>query len=151
MNRKKGKKGGKDESKDDRKESAEIPMVDQIYVYNDAGVDAINKARPWKNALVAGKYYKNVRINVLAATKMVKHAIQGVNAGRKKGGLPTEIMGLLVGRPDPDQKGSIVIMDCIELPIEGSETKVVADDEKVLGFMTRMQDRIEEVCEYAAY
>lgn len=37
-------------------------------------------------------------------------------------------------------------MDCIELPIEGSETRVVADDEKVLGFMTRMQDRIEEVC-----
>lgn len=36
-------------------------------------------------------------------------------------------------------------MDCIELPVEGSETRVVADDEKVLGFMTRMQDRIEEV------
>jgi len=76
---------------------------------------------------------------------MVKHAIQGVNQGRKKGGLPTEIMGLLVGRPDADNPTSIVIMDCIELPIEGSETKVVADDEKVLGFMTRMQDRIEEL------
>merc|ERR1712157_694566 len=30
-------------------------------------------------------------------------------------------------------------------PVEGSETRVVADDEKVLGFMTRMQDRIEEL------
>jgi len=150
MNR--GKKGkgkggsGKDESKEEKKDSsAEVPIMDQIYVYKDAAIEAINKERPWKNKLVAGKYYTSCRINVLAATKMVKHAIQGVNAGRKKGGLPTEIMGLLVGRPDPDNKGSIVIMDCIELPIEGSETKVVADDEKVLGFMTRMQDRIEEL------
>jgi COP9 signalosome complex subunit 5 len=120
-------------------------MMDQIYVYNDAGIEAINKARPWRNSLTQGKYFRSCRINVLAATKMVKHAIQGVNAGRKKGGLPTEIMGLLVGRPDADNPTSIVIMDCIELPIEGSETKVVADDEKVLGFMTRMQDRIEEL------
>merc|ERR1719486_1221731 len=121
-------KGGKDEAKDDKKEAYEIPMVDQIYVYDDKRIVQLNQAKPW---LKDPKHFKNCRINVLAATKMVKHAIQGVNQGRKKGGLPTEIMGPLVGRPDPDNKGSIVIMDFIELPIEGSETKVVADDEKV--------------------
>jgi len=104
-------------------------------------IEALNKDRPWKKD---PKYFKKVRINVLAATKMVKHAIAGVHAGRKKGGLPTEIMGLMIGRPDPDTR-TLVIMDCIELPVEGSETRVVADDEKVLGFMTRMQDRIEEL------
>ena len=136
-------KGKKEEAKDDKKEPAhEIPLVDKIYEYNDKKIEALNKDRPWKKD---PKYFKKCRINVLAATKMVKHAIQGVNQGRKTGGLPTEIMGLLVGRPDPDTK-TLVIMDCIELPVEGSETRVVADDEKVLGFMTRMQDRIEEVC-----
>jgi len=51
-------------------------------------------------------------------------------------------MGLLVGKPDGD---TLIIMDCVELPVEGSETRVVADDEKVLGFMTRMQERIESL------
>eukprot|EP01084_Bolivina_argentea_P290562 499121_1 len=137
----KNKNKNKDESKDDKKEAHEIPLRDIIYTYNDKKIDALNKEKPWKKD---PKYFKKCRINVLAATKMVKHAIQGVNQGRKKGGLPIEIMGLLVGRPDPDTN-TLVIMDCIELPVEGSETRVVADDEKVLGFMTRMQDRIEEL------
>merc|ERR1719204_7597 len=140
MNRK-NKNKSKEEAKDDKKEPHEIPMVDKIYVYDEKGIQKMNELRPWK---ADPKLFKRCRINVLAATKMVKHAIQGVNQGRKKGGLPTEIMGLLVGRPDP-VTNTIVIMDCIELPIEGSETRVVADDEKVLGFMTRMQDRIEEL------
>ena len=138
-NKNKNKNNKDDES--DLKEAHEIPLVDKIYEYDDKRIEALNKDRPWKKD---PKYFKKVRINVLAATKMVKHAIQGVNAGRKAGGLPTEIMGLLVGRPDP-ATNTLVIMDCIELPVEGSETRVVADDEKVLGFMTRMQDRIEEV------
>merc|ERR1712228_384974 len=141
MSRKnKNKNKNKDES-DIKEEAHEIPLVDKIYEYDDKRIEALNKDRPWKKD---PKYFKKVRINVLAATKMVKHAIQGVNAGRKSGGLPTEIMGLLVGRPDP-VTNTLVIMDCIELPVEGSETRVVADDEKVLGFMTRMQDRIEEL------
>lgn len=87
-----------DESKDDKKEAHEIPLQDKIYAYDDKRIEQLNKERPWKKD---PKYFKKCRINVLAATKMVKHAIQGVNQGRKTGGLPTEIMGLLVGRPDP--------------------------------------------------
>lgn len=95
---KKGKGKNKDESKDDKKEAHEIPLQDEIYKYDDKRIDQLNKERPWKKD---PKFFKKCRINVLAATKMVKHAIQGVNQGRKTGGLPTEIMGLLVGRPDP--------------------------------------------------
>jgi len=102
-------------------------------------MEQLNKDKPWSKD---PHYFKKCRINVLAATKMVKHAIQGVNTGRKQGGLPIEIMGLLIGRIDTD---SIIIMDCVPLPVQGTEVRVVADDEKVLGFMTRMQDRIEEL------
>jgi len=117
----------------------EIPFQDTVYLYDDKRIEQQNKDKPWKND---PKYFQNVRINVLAATKMVKHAVQGVHQGRNKGGLPNEVMGLLIGRPDGN---TLVIMDCVELPVEGTETRVVADDEKVLGFMTRMQDRIESL------
>ena len=135
-NNSKTKKGGNNpnESKND---NSEIPLQDSVYFYDDKKISKMNKERPWKND---PKFFKKCRINVLAATKMVKHSIAGVYRGRKKGGLPIEVMGLLVGRPDND---TLIIMDCIELPVEGSEARVVADDEKVLGFMTRMQDRIE--------
>eukprot|EP00485_Elphidium_margaritaceum_P009315 CAMPEP_0202697608 /NCGR_PEP_ID=MMETSP1385-20130828/10933_1 /ASSEMBLY_ACC=CAM_ASM_000861 /TAXON_ID=933848 /ORGANISM="Elphidium margaritaceum" /LENGTH=369 /DNA_ID=CAMNT_0049354107 /DNA_START=82 /DNA_END=1191 /DNA_ORIENTATION=+ len=142
MSSKNKNKNTKQSKGDEKKEEAyEIPLQDKVYEYDDKRIDQFNKERPWKSD---PKYFKTCRINVLAATKMVKHAIQGVNQGRKAGGLPTEIMGLLVGRPDPVTK-TLVVMDCVELPVEGSETRVVADDEKVLGFMTRMQDRIEEL------
>lgn len=74
-----------------------IPLQDSVYTYDDKKIAQLNKEAPWKNN---PRYFKKCRINVLAATKMVKHAIQGVNQGRKKGGLPIEIMGLLVGRID---------------------------------------------------
>jgi len=120
-----------------KQKEEDIPFQDNVYVYDDKRIEQQNKDKPWKTD---PKYFQNVRINVLAATKMVKHAVQGVHEGRKKGGLPTEVMGLLMVRPDGN---TLVIMDCVELPAEGSETRVVAEDEKVLGFMTRMQDRIE--------
>ncbi|ETO12649.1 hypothetical protein RFI_24721 [Reticulomyxa filosa] len=159
-NNKQDKKPGKDEVK---QREDEIPFQDSIYVYDDKKIDQQNKDKPWKND---PKYFQNVRINVLAATKMVRHAVQGVHEGRKKGGLPTEGEGQKKKekRRDKDKKNfnittilffSVVllytlqlqreVMDCVELPVEGSETRVVADDEKVLGFMTRMQDRIESV------
>jgi len=127
-------KNTKDETKSD---DNDVPLVDKIYEYDEESINKQHKERPWKQT---HNYFQDVRINVLAATKMVKHAVAGVNRGKKKGGLPIEVMGLLVGRPNGK---TLIVMDCIELPVEGSETRVVADDEKVLGFMTRMQDRIE--------
>jgi COP9 signalosome complex subunit 5 len=118
---------------------ADVTLLDEVYKYDDAAMMKQWKEKPWKSDPM---FFQNVRINVLAATKMVKHAVSGVHRGRKKGGLPIEVMGLLLGRTDGS---TIIIMDAIELPIEGSETKVVADDESVLGFMTRMQDRVEEL------
>lgn len=62
--------------------------------------------------------------------KMLKHALLGVETGRKRGTSPIEIMGLLVGRVDP-ATNSIIIMDSCSIPVEGSETRVVADDAQV--------------------
>ena len=58
----------------------------------------------------------------------MKHALSGVEAGRKAGTNPIEIMGLMIGKPDGD---SIVVMDACPLPVQGSETRVVADDAQI--------------------
>lgn len=45
---------------------------------------------------------------------------------------------LLSGKPEGD---SIIVMDCCPLPVEGSETRVVADDAQV--YMTQLMDSME--------
>ena len=70
--------------------------------------------------------------------KMLKHALAGVEKGRKAGTNPVEIMGLLVGYPLGD---SIIVQDACPLPVEGSETRVVADDAQV--YMTKLMDSME--------
>jgi COP9 signalosome complex subunit 5 len=137
-NEQKADSGSKSGKSSKQRNAHKIPIQDSIYTYDDKKIALLDKEAAWRKNPT---YFKRCRINVLAATKMVQHSIQGVNQGRKKGGLPIEIMGLLVGRID---KETIIIMDCVELPVEGSETRVVADDEKVLGFMTRKQDRLED-------
>ena len=58
--------------------------------------------------------------------------------GRKAGTNPVEIMGLMIGKTDGD---SIVILDSCPLPVEGSETRVVADDAQV--HMLELMDSME--------
>lgn len=70
--------------------------------------------------------------------KMLKHALAGVEKGRKAGTNPIEVMGLMIGKPDGD---AIVVLDCCPLPVEGSETRVVADDAQV--YMTQLMDSME--------
>merc|ERR550539_2298863 len=64
-------------------------------------------------------------VNSSAAAKMLEHASHGVQKGRKRTGMPIEIMGLLVGKI---QNGTFVIFDCMPLPVEGTEAQVVAND-----------------------
>lgn len=59
------------------------------------------------------------------------------------GGKPIEVMGLLLGRPDTEDSFSLVITDAQALPIEGFETKVVADDENVINYMIELGDSFE--------
>jgi hypothetical protein len=66
--------------------------------------------------------------------------LAGVEKGRKAGTQPVEVMGLMIGKPDGD---SIIVLDACPLPVEGSETRVVADDAQV--YMTKLMDSMELV------
>ena len=114
------------------------------------------------------KYFKTCRVSALAAMKMVrppltplttnapssaraliprssllsclqlKHALAGVEKGRKAGTAPVEIMGLMIGKAEGE---SIVVLDACPIPVEGSETRVVADDAQV--HMLQLMDSME--------
>jgi len=131
----------------DEKAMADIkeqpPQVkrDDLYVFDKEADRLLNLEAPWRGN---PRFFKKCKVNVLAAVKMLKHAMKGVEEGRAKSGMTVEVMGLLVGRILYD---TYIIMDVIELPVEGSENAVIASDEKVLTFMARVTDRIEALRE----
>ena len=59
------------------------------------------------------------------------HAYSGCEKGIKEGGKPIEVMGLMLGRPHTEELNTLVVTDAFPLPIEGFETRVIADDDKV--------------------
>ena len=71
------------------------------------------------------------------------HCHSGVEKGVKKGGNPIEVMGLILGRPDPRTPGTLVVADVFPLPIEGFETRVVADDQDVVNHMIALGESLE--------
>lgn len=75
--------------------------------------------------------------------KMMTHCHSGVEKGVKKGGNPIEVMGLLLGRPDPQTPHTLVVTDVFPLPIEGFETRVIADDGDVINHMIALGESLE--------
>lgn len=71
------------------------------------------------------------------------HCHSGVEKGISKGGNPIEVMGMLLGRPDPDTPDTLVVTDAFPLPIEGFETRVIADDEGVVNHMIALGESLE--------
>ncbi|KAL7553290.1 hypothetical protein ACHAWF_016557 [Thalassiosira exigua] len=71
------------------------------------------------------------------------HCHSGIEKGVKKGGNPIEVMGLLLGRPDPATPHTLVVSDVFALPIEGFETRVIADDDDVVNHMIALGESIE--------
>jgi len=71
------------------------------------------------------------------------HCQSGVEKGVKKGGNPIEVMGLLLGRPDPLTPHTLVVTDVFALPIEGFETRVIADDQDVVNHMIALGESLE--------
>lgn len=72
------------------------------------------------------------------------HCQSGVNKGIQKGGNPIEVMGMLLGRPDPDTPKTLVVTDAFPLPIEGFETRVIADDADVVNHMIALGECLEK-------
>lgn len=90
------------------------PQRDALYQYDEATQKALNAERPWASDPY---YFKSVRISATALLKMVMHARSG-------GSL--EIMGLMQGYILPN---TFVVTDAFRLPVEGTETRVNAQDE----------------------
>lgn len=108
-----------DPKKDDAKAKAPARDSDLIYKYDAEHVklirDTLEKGAPVN-------FFKNVQISALAAMKMLKHAIIGVEEGRKSESKTSfEVLGFLVGKPDGD---SVVVFDTIPSPAKGFENNV---------------------------
>mmetsp|Transcript_62350 Transcript_62350/g.122665 ORF Transcript_62350/g.122665 Transcript_62350/m.122665 type:complete len:362 (-) Transcript_62350:33-1118(-) len=114
--------------------------MDSLYSINEEKLAGIRKQKPWMND---PKYFKKVKISPSASIKMMMHGQQGVEKGVKQNGKPVEVMGLLLGRPDTEDLNCLVVTDAQALPIEGFETKVIADDENVINYMIELGDALE--------
>jgi COP9 signalosome complex subunit 5 len=114
--------------------------MDQLYSYPEDAIATVRKQKLWCND---AKYFKKVKISPSATIKMLSHGQQGVDKGTAKSGKPIEVMGLLLGRPDNIDPTSLVISDALPLPIEGFETRVVADDENVINYMIELGESME--------
>jgi COP9 signalosome complex subunit 5 len=87
---------------------------DALYSYSASAQKAINEAHPWRTD---PHYFTSVRISAVALLKMVMHARSG-------GSL--EVMGLMLGKIEAH---TFVVTDAFRLPVEGTETRVNAQDE----------------------
>ncbi|KAK7541288.1 COP9 signalosome complex subunit 5 [Phyllosticta citricarpa] len=90
------------------------PTRDALFNYSPADQKAINDARPWRSD---PNWFKHVRISAVALLKMVMHARSGGSI---------EVMGLMLGSVHGD---TFVVTDALRLPVEGTETRVNAQDE----------------------
>jgi len=102
---------------------------DALYTYDTAEQKAINDAKPWKTD---PHHFKNVRISAVALLKMVMHARSGGSI---------EVMGLMQGKIAGD---TIIVTDAFRLPVEGTETRVNAQDEAneyMVGYLQACRDQ----------
>ncbi|KAI0874722.1 JAB1/Mov34/MPN/PAD-1 ubiquitin protease-domain-containing protein [Hypoxylon argillaceum] len=87
---------------------------DALYIYSPERQKEANEQRPWKSD---PHHFKRVRVSAVALIKMVMQA---------RSGGQIEVMGLMQGYTDGD---TIVVTDAFALPVEGTETRVNAQDE----------------------
>jgi len=90
------------------------PHRDALYRYDAAAQKAANDAHPWRSD---PHHFKSVRVSAVALLKMVMHARSGGSI---------EVMGLMQGYVSG---GTVVVTDALRLPVEGTETRVNAQDE----------------------
>ncbi|GMH54488.1 hypothetical protein TrRE_jg10907, partial [Triparma retinervis] len=122
--------------------------MDDLYKIDPEGLKKLRKDKPWCNNV---KYFKSVSFTPGATIKIMAHCQSGVTKGLSSpSGSPIEVMGLMTGRPSlslgPDNP-TIVITNAYPLPIEGFETRVIADDAEVINYMIRLGEMLEETSE----
>ncbi|KAJ3369908.1 COP9 signalosome complex subunit 5a [Allomyces arbusculus] len=87
------------------------------------------EGRPWTKD---PRYFKKVKMSAIALIKMVLHARRGGHL---------EVMGLMQGKVMGD---TMVVLDAFALPVEGTETRVNAQQE-AFEFMVRYQQTSESL------
>ncbi|PSR78583.1 hypothetical protein PHLCEN_2v7330 [Hermanssonia centrifuga] len=92
----------------------DISPQDEIYRFDPEANKRLNREQPWAKD---PHYFKTCKISAVALIKMVIHARSGV---------PHEIMGLMQGKVVGT---SLVIVDSFALPVQGTETRVNAQNE----------------------
>lgn len=112
--------------------------MSQLFAYDEKAIAEHEDKRPWKED---PSYFKQCKVSSVAAMKMLRHALDGVDIGVSRGSDPVEIMGLLLGRAEGS---SILISDCYALPVEGSETQVMADNDEVRLYMINKVEALEK-------
>ncbi|KAG9950342.1 Mov34-domain-containing protein, partial [Aureobasidium melanogenum] len=98
---------------------------DQPYAYSVEQQKDINNKKPWR---ADPNHFKHVQISSVALTKMVMHARSGGSI---------EVMGLMIGYVLHE---TFVVTDALRLPVEGTETRVNAQDE-ANEYMVKYLDR----------
>ncbi|ODM19539.1 COP9 signalosome complex subunit 5 [Aspergillus cristatus] len=104
------------------------PTRDALYQYDEETHKSLNASRPWAKD---PHYFKHIRISAVALLKMTMHARSG-------GSL--EVMGLMQGYILPN---TFVVTDAFRLPVEGTETRVNAQDEAneyMVGYLQSCRD-----------
>jgi COP9 signalosome complex subunit 5 len=104
------------------------PTRDALYAYSASAQKQINESHPWRTD---PHYFTGVRISAVALLKMVMHARSG-------GSL--EVMGLMLGKIEAN---TFIVTDSFRLPVEGTETRVNAQDEAneyMVEFLTRARE-----------
>ncbi|KAJ2233228.1 COP9 signalosome catalytic subunit rri1 [Coemansia sp. RSA 1722] len=87
---------------------------EKIYCYDKDVQKEQLDTQPWKNDMY---HYRKVEISSIALVKMVMHARSGGDI---------EVMGLMLGKVIGN---TMVVLDSFALPVEGSETRVSAQQE----------------------
>lgn len=105
--------------------------LDSIFRYDSEEQRSILRSQPWKTD---PHFFTKVRISAVALIKMVMHA--------RSGGI-YEIMGLMQGKIDPVNR-TLYVMDSFALPVEGTETRVNAQNE-AYEYMVQYLDHSKEV------
>ncbi|TKY89894.1 hypothetical protein EX895_001191 [Sporisorium graminicola] len=105
--------------------------LDSIFAYDNEAQRAILRSQPWKTD---AHFFTKVRISAVALIKMVMHA--------RSGGI-YEIMGLMQGKIDVANR-TLYVMDSFALPVEGTETRVNAQNE-AYEYMVQYLDHSKEV------
>ena len=90
--------------------------ADARYSFDPDELQKLRTEAPW---MKDAKYFQKVAISPSAIMKMMMHCHSGVEKGISKGGNPIEVMGMLLGRPDPETPHTLVVSDAFPLPIEG--------------------------------